>query len=107
MLKEQNREIFNRKQNQMISQRIFAFKLLQQENLISNFVNERDFLQEIEKKNSMNLQEKVAFNKKYAQLYNKLQQQYKQCIQNKREKKSAIQKRDNNPKHNQLLKQMY
>ncbi|CAD8120788.1 unnamed protein product [Paramecium sonneborni] len=55
----------------------------------------------------MNQQEKETFNKKYDHLYNKLQQEYKKCIQNKREKKFAFYKRENNPKHNELLKQIY
>ncbi|CAD8199015.1 unnamed protein product [Paramecium pentaurelia] len=105
MNKEQNRSIFNRKEKYMINKRIIAFKLLLQEKLISKIVNEKDFLDQIEKKSSMNQQERVAFNKKYATLYNKLHQEYKKCIINKREKKSNIQNRENNSKNNQLLKE--
>ncbi|CAD8106102.1 unnamed protein product [Paramecium primaurelia] len=105
MNKEQNRSIYNKKEKYMINKRIIAFKLLLQENLISKIVNEKDFLDQIEKKSTMDQQERVAFNTKYATLYNKLHYEYKKCLINKRQKKSNLQNREYNSKNNQLLKE--
>ncbi|CAD8187001.1 unnamed protein product [Paramecium octaurelia] len=107
MYREENRSLFNKKEKYLINKRIRAFKLLLQENLIQKIVNEKDFLDQMEKKSQMSQEEKVAFNIKYAPLYNNIHQEYRKYLVNKRQKKNTNQNRENNPKHNQLLKEMY
>ncbi|CAK62962.1 unnamed protein product (macronuclear) [Paramecium tetraurelia] len=107
MYKEENRSQFNKKEKYVINKRIRAFKLLLQEDLISKIVNEKDFLNQMEKKSQMTQEEKTAFNIKYATLYNNIHQEYRKYLVNKRTKKDLNQNRENNPKNNQLLKEIY